>query len=86
MGSVMKQPITSAVTAQIDCVTVKGSMQPMGLFTYDITTDAIDAPNISAGLDKAAATGAAPVETFSLTSYNQEFEEHPDLVRCVPLA
>ncbi|PNH03068.1 Adenylate cyclase [Tetrabaena socialis] len=29
---------------QIDCVTVKGSTQPMGLFTYDICTDAIPEP------------------------------------------
>lgn len=30
---------------QIDCVTVKGSVQPMGLFTYDINLDNIEEPD-----------------------------------------
>ena len=29
---------------QIDCVTVKGSTRPMGLFTYDVTTERVQAP------------------------------------------
>lgn len=31
---------------QIDCVTVKGSVQPMGLFTYDVCLDVIDEPDV----------------------------------------
>ena len=30
---------------QIDCVTVKGSTVPMGLFTYDVTLEGIAAPS-----------------------------------------
>lgn len=30
---------------QIDCVTVKGSNRPMGLFTYDVTLERIAAPD-----------------------------------------
>ena len=30
---------------QIDCVTVKGSQQPMGLFTYDVTLERVATPS-----------------------------------------
>lgn len=34
---------------QIDCVTVKGSTQPMGLFTYDICLEAVPEPDLDSG-------------------------------------
>lgn len=30
---------------QIDCVTVKGSQQPMGLFTYDVSLERVPTPS-----------------------------------------
>ena len=36
--------LSSAVRSrvrQVDCVTVKGSNQPMGMFTYDIALDGV---------------------------------------------
>lgn len=33
---------------QIDCVTVKGSVRPMGLFTYDVTLEAVPLPSLYA--------------------------------------
>ena len=45
-----------ALRAQIDCVTVKGSTRPLGLFTYDVTLDRVSVP---APHDAVAATLAA---------------------------
>ena len=42
--------------AQIDCVTVKGSNRPLGLFTYDVTLERVAVP---APHDPVAATLAA---------------------------
>ena len=93
---------------QIDCVTVKGSNRPMGLFTYDVTLDAVPLPNLNAAAGPAAyaptrrdsvgsnislnlaALGdasASPdptdpdsdVASYSLSAYNWEFSDHPDL-------
>ena len=62
---------------QIDCVTVKGSNQPMGLFTYDVTLENVAGPSADGD------AGAPDLETFSTSAYEHEFEEHPDLVKCV---
>ena len=75
--------------SQIDCVTVKGSTQPMGLFTYDITLELVASPTAcsgGAGTDDAevpetVAKAALDVETFSHGGYDNEFEEHPDLTK-----
>ena len=45
-----------ALRAQIDCVTVKGSNRPLGLFTYDVTLERVAVP---APHDPVAATLAA---------------------------
>ena len=70
---------------QIDCVTVKGSTQPMGLFTYDITLERVSPPAATrdgaATEDVAAPDSTLDVETFSHGSYDNEFEEHPDLTQ-----
>ncbi len=94
---------------QIDCVTVKGSNRPMGLFTYDVSLDRVHAPDqqsppwggfgtpgsataATASLSRrdsmassVSATAAAPPEiegdpvSYSLSAYNWEFSDHPDL-------
>lgn len=76
----------SHLLLQIDCVTVKGSNQPMGLFTYDITLERIASPSSvsqeDVGVDPTASgQPLMDVETYSMASYEQEFEEHPDLVK-----
>ena len=61
----------------------------MGLFTYDITLERIPSPDFpssaseSAAADDSAASGQPmpDAETYSLANYEQEFEEHPDLVK-----
>ncbi|KXZ49182.1 hypothetical protein GPECTOR_22g772 [Gonium pectorale] len=62
---------------QIDCVTVKGSTQPMGLYTYDINLEAIPDPTpeqVEAGDDSA-------VEELMWRSYacSNEWVENPEL-------
>ena len=62
----------------------------MGLFTYDITLERIATPQIRKSEEFAFESGStsAPemdVETYSMCSYEQEFEEHPDLIKCVML-
>jgi hypothetical protein len=87
---------------QIDCVTVKGSNRPMGLFTYDVSLERVPSPDqaapwggpaaAAAGFSRresmassVSATAAAPPEiegdpvSFSLSAYNWEFSDHPDL-------
>ncbi len=48
-------PALRARVRQVDCVTVKGSTQPMGLFTYDVALDTLEEPNPDT-------PGALPVE------------------------
>ena len=38
----MLSPRVAARVRQVDCVTVKGSQQPVGLYTYDTSTDGLD--------------------------------------------
>ena len=38
----MLSPPVAARIRQVDCVTVKGSQQPVGLYTYDTSTDGLD--------------------------------------------
>ncbi len=67
------------LSAQIDCVMVKGSNQPMGLFTYDVTLEHIASPSDSDAAS--AAASSVDLQTFSNSSYQREFEEHPDLIK-----
>lgn len=90
---------------QIDMVTVKGSQQPMGLYTYDVSLERVPTPN--QGTYAASALGHwdslmsqssgavsladmaqmqnAPelldddVVSYSMSAYNWEFSDHPDL-------
>ena len=62
--------------AQIDCVTVKGSNHPMGLFTYDVTLEHIASP-----AEDDPGSLASELQTFSGVVYENEFEEHPHLVK-----
>ena len=62
----------------------------MGLYTYDITLERIATPQnrrTSTQDDPSAdptaiAVPEMDVETYSVSSYEHEFEEHPDLVKC----
>ena len=73
---------------QVDCVTVKGSNKPMGLFTYDVSLDRIPVPQADlscswtgrASVDLPEAAAAHPNETFSMRPMENEFAEHPDLM------
>ena len=61
---------------QIDCVTVKGSLHPVKLFTFDVRLDNIDPPGKDVNLLR-----TFEEETMSLNEYIDEFEEHPDIVK-----
>lgn len=60
---------------QIDRVTVKGSIQPMGIFTFDTNVDEVSEP--SPNTDP---TTPAEAESNSFIHYEDEFLEHPDIV------
>ena len=92
---------------QIDYVTVKGSQQPMGLFTYDVSLERVLAPNQGNYIAYTAAaltrrdslmsqvSGVGSVAdgrvgnaaelldddviSFSMSAYNWEYSDHPDL-------
>lgn len=67
---------------QVDCVTVKGSINPIELFTYDVNLDRIPIPAVQPA--EYSVAEAAPVpppnETFSMKDMENEFAEHPDLM------
>lgn len=67
---------------QVDCVTVKGSIKPMELFTYDVSLDRIPVPAIQADQHSIAEAAPAPPPnvTFSMKAMENEFVEHPDLM------
>jgi class 3 adenylate cyclase len=67
---------------QIDCVTVKGSRQPIGLYTYDVSTEGIAPPLV---LEDSMAGEDPSGGTYSEQAYASEFDEHPDIlaVTCV---
>ena len=52
----LQRALRQGLRAQIDCVTVKGSNRPLGLFTYDVTLERVAVP---APHDPVAATLAA---------------------------
>ena len=60
---------------QIDRVTVKGSIEPMGIFTYDTCVEAVPEP--AADSDP---TISPEDESNSFIDYEDEFAEHPDIV------
>ena len=60
---------------QIDRVTVKGSIEPMGIFTYDTCIEAVPEP--AADSDP---TISPEDESNSFMHYEDEFTEHPDIV------
>jgi len=64
---------------QIDCVTVKGSIKPMGLFTFDVDDQKIPEADISGGF---YTTADEETCSFDLDEkYRAEFEDHPDITR-----
>ena len=92
---------------QIDYVTVKGSQQPMGLFTYDVSLERVPSPNqgnyiaytaaaltrrdslmsqvsgVGSVADGRSANAAELLDddviSFSMSAYNWEYSDHPDL-------
>ena len=67
---------------QVDCVTVKGSIKPMDLFTYDVTLDRIPVPAVQPEEHSLAEAVPAPPPnvTFSMKAMENEFTQHPDLM------
>eukprot|EP00982_Pelagococcus_subviridis_P013655 31270-Pelagococcus_subviridis.AAC.3 len=63
---------------QLDVVTVKGSAFPMGIYTYDVNLDEVPQPGDDSTRDPTAAS--VELESNSFQSYEDEFEEHPDIV------
>jgi len=68
-------PKVRKLCRQIDCVTVKGSLHPVKLYTFDVRVDNIDPPGKDVSLLR-----TFEEETMSLEEYKYEFEEHPDIV------
>ena len=78
---------------QIDRVVVKGSEEPMGVFTFDVAHDAAPAPDATEdplfrrngngdqrnGFSESLETSHA-AQSHSFFKYDDEFAEHPDLV------
>jgi class 3 adenylate cyclase len=69
-------PKVRKMCRQIDCVTVKGSLHPVKLFTFDVRVDNIDPPGKDVNLLR-----TFEEETMSLREYADEFEEHPDIIK-----
>lgn len=67
---------------QVDCVTVKGSIKPVDLFTYDVNLDRIPIPAVQAAEHSIAEAAPTPPPnvTFSMKAMENEFAEHPDLM------
>lgn len=67
---------------QVDCVTVKGSINPVELFTYDVNLDRIPIPIVQPAEHSVAEAAPVPPpnETFSMKDMENEFAEHPDLM------
>mmetsp|Transcript_26704 Transcript_26704/g.65447 ORF Transcript_26704/g.65447 Transcript_26704/m.65447 type:complete len:926 (-) Transcript_26704:528-3305(-) len=60
---------------QIDRVTVKGSIHPMGIYTYDTNIHAVPEPSPNTDPNT-----PAEAESNSFAEYDDEFSEHPDIV------
>ena len=88
-------PAVKERVRQIDCVTVKGSTHPIGLYTYDCEPERVaitppPADPIHGYPTPASPTSPAPLApdgphkadhfTYSDYPYFDEFEEHPDIV------
>ncbi|MEW5318157.1 MAG: hypothetical protein WDW38_009402 [Sanguina aurantia] len=67
-------PWVHSKVRQIDCVTVKGSIEPMGLWTYDVNLDRVPEPSPTADLAADLA-----LEELMWGAYLNEWEENPDL-------
>ena len=74
----MLSPRVHARVRQIDCVTVKGSTHPMGLYTYDVTTERVAGPRTASAHSHRQAADPE-MTSFSMQEYESEFLEHPDL-------
>lgn len=56
-------PRVRALVRQVDCVTVKGSRQPMGLYTYDVACEGLDVWSaLAAAGSRSAKVGAGAWE------------------------
>ena len=69
---------------QIDRVTVKGSNQPVDLFTYDITLDHIEEPSPSYDVVRQRAEDHVEEERLELMlgqEFQDEWLENPDLIQ-----
>eukprot|EP00899_Mesostigma_viride_P006218 jgi/Mesvir1/15598/Mv03208-RA.1 len=71
-------PGVRARCREIDRVTVKGSLRPMGLWTYDVNLANISPPKLDEGEDPMSPV--FPQDSASFREFNDEFVEHPDIV------
>lgn len=80
----MLSPEVRRRVRQIDCVTVKGSRQPIGLYTYDVGTECVEPPSGEGFGEDLPAGHAGQKEashvTYSEQAYGNEFGEHPDIL------
>mmetsp|Transcript_37044 Transcript_37044/g.80129 ORF Transcript_37044/g.80129 Transcript_37044/m.80129 type:complete len:183 (+) Transcript_37044:2-550(+) len=79
----MSKSATSMVR-QIDCVTVKGSNEPMGLYTFDTDLTAVESEPQSLTLNSPAEKEENTVNdilTYSHHDYTDEFKENPDITK-----
>jgi class 3 adenylate cyclase len=61
---------------QIDCVTVKGSLHPVELYTFDVHPENIESPDDNVNLHR-----TFEEETLSFMEYSDEFKQHPDILK-----
>ena len=68
---------------QIDCVTVKGSNEPMGLYTFDTDLTAVDSEPQGLTLNSPSEKEEQETEiiTYSHHEYTDEFKENPDITK-----
>jgi len=68
-------PAVQEEARQIDCVTVKGSLHPVELYTYDVNPENIPVPSVGTDPHRNFED-----ETLSVMEYSDEFKQHPDIV------
>jgi hypothetical protein len=73
---------------QIDCVLVKGSNQPVALFTYDVSLDLVGRPGLPSGPQHSQHSWDSPAgleeeaeeQERMWREYGDEWAENPDLI------
>ena len=79
----LMSPSAFSMCRQIDCVTVKGSNEPMGLYTFDTDLTAVDSEPQGLTLNSPSEKEEQETEiiTYSHHEYTDEFKENPDITK-----